>query len=331
MSAPPSVDEVLRVEAADWFARLHEPASGQPSELQVLRRDWQAWRQRSPAHQQAWQAVEAVWGQFEPLPAALAGSTLSLAAQRMQARRRALKRGAAGLLGVGGLAWLDWQELAAGLGLAGKPLQTARGEQRDLQLADGSRLFLNTASRVDARQAEAEGPLHLRLRLGELCWQAAGRQAREPALVLQSAGLRVQPRAGSRLAMRSLGGHEWLSVFAGEVELRLKSGEPYRLQAGQSLHLGATGQAEFGRALALHEAWTRGLLVAENMRLAELLGELMRYRSGWLDCAAELLDLRVVGSFPCLDPQAALQALLAILPLRLAQPLPGWTRLLPRD
>ena len=77
-------------------------------------------------------------------------------------------------------------------------------------------------------------------------------------------------------------------------------------------------------------AWTRGLLIAENMRLADFLSELARYRRGHLGCDPKVADLRIVGTYALADTDRVLAALEATLPVRVRTPLPWWVVVEPR-
>jgi len=58
--------------------------------------------------------------------------------------------------------------------------------------------------------------------------------------------------------------------------------------------------------------------------------ELSRYRRGYLGCAPEIADLRIVGTYSTTDTTQALATLEATLPLRVRTPMPWWTVLEPR-
>jgi transmembrane sensor len=72
------------------------------------------------------------------------------------------------------------------------------------------------------------------------------------------------------------------------------------------------------------DAWTRGMLVVDNVRLAELINELGRYRHGHLGVSPEAADLRITGSFPLKDTNLALKALPTTLPVQIEQRTPWW-------
>jgi transmembrane sensor len=79
------------------------------------------------------------------------------------------------------------------------------------------------------------------------------------------------------------------------------------------------------------DAWTRGMLVVDNARLADLVHELARYRRGYLGVAPEVADLRITGSFPLHDTDKALSALLPTLPVQIERHTPYWVTVAKAD
>ena len=76
-------------------------------------------------------------------------------------------------------------------------------------------------------------------------------------------------------------------------------------------------------------AWLDGMLVAANMRLADFLAEIDRYRPGRLRCDPAVADLRVSGTFPLADTDRILDALRGTLPVRIHFLTRYWTTVLP--
>ncbi len=74
-------------------------------------------------------------------------------------------------------------------------------------------------------------------------------------------------------------------------------------------------------ALLAADAWSRGMLVADRMPLAQLL-----YRSGYLGVDKRLADLPISGSFSLRDTDLALDALTASLPVRIKRHSDGWVK-----
>ena len=64
------------------------------------------------------------------------------------------------------------------------------------------------------------------------------------------------------------------------------------------------------------DAWTQGLLIAERTPLVEVLEQLDRYRRGVLRCDPAVAGLQVSGSFSLDQPEASLDLLAKVLPVR---------------
>jgi transmembrane sensor len=76
-------------------------------------------------------------------------------------------------------------------------------------------------------------------------------------------------------------------------------------------------------------ASTKGVLVADNLRLDELLAELARYRPGLLRCDAAVAGLTVNGVFSLRDTDRALRNLALALPVQIVARTRYWSRCKP--
>lgn len=294
------------------------------------------WRAADPAHEQAWARVAQVGRQLHAVPGAVAGPVLRDAAARPARGRRGVLRGLAWLAGAGLGAQAVRQAPAWQAAVA--DLRTARGERRDVRLPDGSRLTLNTASAVDLQFDDRER--RLRLHAGEILVETAAASATaigrpdRPFVVDTRAGrLRA---LGTRFVVRqpddaATGSEMLVQVFDGAVEIApVQGAAPSIVRAGQ--------QARFTRDLARPStavdptaaAWTRGLLVAERWRLADLLAELGRYRAGIVRCDPAVAELAVSGVFSLQDTDAALAALGRTLPVRVQRATRYWVQVAAR-
>ncbi|MEO5736410.1 MAG: FecR domain-containing protein, partial [Variovorax sp.] len=163
MSTPPPADPPaapspeIRSAALDWFVRR---GSGRIDAAEETA--FQAWLAADARHGAAFAHWQRDWGALDALPAEglrMLRKRLSAdkAAAHAASQRRAWWRGladwapqgalAAVLLTVAGgsyLAWSHWQQP-----LFAQSFATARGEQLDVALPDGSRLRLDTATRAD--------------------------------------------------------------------------------------------------------------------------------------------------------------------------------------
>ncbi len=73
-------------------------------------------------------------------------------------------------------------------------------------------------------------------------------------------------------------------------------------EAGQSYRIAAAGVRRLERPQMDAVAWADGLIVTRDMRLADFLAEVARYRNGYLGCAAEVADLRLSGVYRLTTP-----------------------------
>ena len=76
--------------------------------------------------------------------------------------------------------------------------------------------------------------------------------------------------------------------------------------------------------------WERGLLLARDMRLDDLVAELARYHRGVLRCDPAVAGLTVSGAFPVTDTLASLDMLEKSLPVRIGSATSYWLTVKPR-
>jgi transmembrane sensor len=319
-SAPRPSHAVLE-QAAHWYALLRDGKA--PAQDRVR---WQAWLGSDATHQAAWRYVEDIGRDFEPLrgraDARVAADTLSVATACIHTRRRALA-GIAAVAGGVSLGWLSWREavLPAGVMAWGADHRTSIGERRDIALADGSRVWLNTASAVNVSINATERIVALVE--GEV-FIATAADASRPFFVQTECG--QMQALGTRFNVRLDADRTLLAVYEGAVEIRAAAaGATHVLAAGQQANFNAREIFATETADPAREAWTQGALVADSISLRQVVDELRRYRRGHLHVADEVADLNVYGSFPVQEPERVLRMLASVLPIRIEQPLPWWT------
>lgn len=305
------IDPRVLEQAADWLMQLH---SGAASAQQ--RRACERWRTSDPEHARAWQRAEALLGKLGGLPPELAMPALDRSREldRSSARRAALLKLAALLAVVPG-AWLlmeqqGWRH----------DYRTATGERRDIVLADGSRISLNTATTLDVQFDGAQRLLTLRQ--GEIAVQTAADAQRRPFLVATAEG-RLEA-LGTQFSVRQDDGRTRLAVRESRVRVRARSGAQHIIAAGSQVAFTA---AAIGEPAALDGgalAWQRGMLLADDMRLHDFALELGRYRPGIVRCDPRVAGVRVSGAFPITDTDAALVMLVSTYPVAARTRLGGY-------
>lgn len=310
-------------QAIQWMLRLRNEAPN--PHLQQQCRNWRAAHQD---HELAWQRVHGLQrelsSQLSRVPGAgVAFETLENSSRQL-GRRQALKL-LSGVLMLGSAAWLArdslaWQQWTA-------DFATATGERRSFHLPDGTRLQLDTDSAVDLHFNA--GQRLMSLNRGEIMVTCGAEHA-----VPVSRPLRVESRHGlfegreARFVLREEPGCTRLSVASGNVLiLSPASGGTIEVPAGQSYRVSARGAQRIAPPDMDIGAWADGLIVTRNMRLADFLDEVGRYRRGYLGCAADIADLRLSGVFRLEDTDKLLALLPRTLPVQVRYRTGWWVTL----
>lgn len=318
MPEPSSRNEVLR-QAAEWFAVLHADETGDDE-----RKRWRDWLQADPQHASAWQRVESMSRRFADLPAVVDRRAASHALGAARSRRGSLKLLAATAVGGGLSAWFaaqqqPWQRWTASH-------RTGVGEQLDVRLADGTHIWLNTDTAVKVDYTGNHR--HLRLLKGEVMVETAPDMqspARPFAVHVDEGSLHP---LGTRFTVNRGGDACHLAVFAGAVEIRRPGVTAVHVvHAGRQSRFDRRGVAAVEAADPRREAWTRSVLLADNMPLADFVAELSRYQHGFITCTPEVAGLRLVGAYPLAQPEQIYRALARSLPVRVSRPMPWWVRI----
>lgn len=321
-TAAPLAPEVVE-RASLWLARLWSEAVT-ADDISACER----WRAAHPDHERAWQRLGVIDQKFEALetlngrdglPPRLAFDTLTARpAPRVTAGRRRVLRVFGGVITLAGAGYTlrrspMWDTVAA-------DYATGVGEVRSLMLADGTRLWLDTASAVDVRVTPGER--RITLRRGRICIET---DASRPSQSSHAAPLVVVTRQGeirdigTRFTVRDDGNRTQVAVFNGIVLVRPTHGaHTQRLDAGQAASFSSSAIDPAGPSQAFDEnaaAWTRAQLIVERIRLGDLVDTLARYRRGVLRCDAAVADLRVSGVFSLADTDRALASLAIGLPV----------------
>lgn len=308
------LDAHVLEEAADWLMRMSD------GELDPAgRAEWERWRASTPARREAWARAQVLQGKLGGLPPALALPSLDRAHNPQ--RRVALGKLAA-LLALVPAGWAGWQ-LAEDQGWAAD-YHTGVGQQRQLTLADGSHITLNTRSAIDVRFDA--GVRLVRLLQGEILVQTAADTSplARPFVVSTPQG-RLQA-LGTRFSVREVAARTRLAVFEGAVRVELAAGGATGLTvgAGQRTDFSAQAFSPLHVADPAVSAWAQGMLMADNLTLGELLAELQRYRHGFVRCDPAIAGLRVSGAFPISDGQRTLAMLAQTYPVVISGHLNGY-------
>lgn len=284
-------------QAGEWLARLH--ADDRTPEDEAAFRQW---LDGDPSHRTVFERSSAVWdavGGLRDQPPVIAPDPPRLS------RRMVLAGG--GALAVAGASTLGWREAYAGV------YQTGIGEQRRLTLDDGSRVMLDTDTRIRFRAGSDVRSLSL----------SAGRMdldiASDPRPFLIDLGARrIAARAG-RLDMRRDGEAMALTALRGSARIEA-AGAAISLSTGDRIAMGAGRQDRIDRPeIDDLIAWQSGRLAFRDETLADAVSEMNRYTTRQLVIAdPRAAQLRVSGVYRVGDPDAFARSLALLLPVRVA-------------
>lgn len=312
MKRTPVSSKVLEAAIA-WKLCLDED-SGTPDE----RSEFMRWHAAHEEHARAWLQL----GALDLRVNAAAGPvrhTLLKSRANLRQRLGSVGSGLAGMLVLGGLlAWAGVPTLAPTYWLADQ--RTGTGEMRTLRLEDGTLLSLNTRTAVDI---DFHGDQRLIvLHQGEISVETGHGDSR-PLLVRTDDG-RLRPLGTRFLVKREEAGTRLEVLQASVAAKPQNSGDEQVLREGQQVLMNANGLGPVDPVPMGSDAWTRGMLVVDNMRLADLVAILGEYRSGHLGVADDVANLRISGSFPLADTDLALASLQPALPVKVERHTPWW-------
>jgi transmembrane sensor len=320
----PAVTPDIAAEAAVWVARLHGPGRSKQMERECL-----AWQARSAAHREAFERCTETWQDVPRVTLASAYETAS--GQASSGARSPWRSGALGwafaftVMAVVGVAALQqWREAGT--------YGTGVGEQQLVVLEDGSRVSLNTDTRV--RVALGKERRTVSVLTGEALFEVA-KDAKRP-FVVRVGGSEVEA-LGTVFAVRfsadESNDDEALAVtlIEGSVSVGPAStwsaagpapGQRILMLPGERLRLAKAAAGTRREASPRLDrpnvqqavAWKRNEVVFDDVSVEEAIAEMNRYSRTpvvLLDPSG-LTDLRVSGLFRTGDNAGFARAVAAL-------------------
>jgi transmembrane sensor len=285
-----------KAEAAVWVARLHSDARSEQTEAR-----FRLWLAASPVHRDAFERMTRVWDATANLRRQTQPE-LARSRELWRAVRRATLACAATLavcvLMISAVRFFILPRDTPGALI----FATAVGERRSYTLSDGSRLVLNTNSRV--RVALGSRVRQVALEKGQARFEVA-HDASRPFIV--RAGEKQIVATGTAFDVRWTDDHLSVVLVEGHLAILPLSSPPTAaalrsaptLEAGQRLEFESPVRAIKSRVrVDREEAWVTGRVVFESTRLDAAVAEINRYASRPIEVADPALgSLLISGTF----------------------------------
>jgi transmembrane sensor len=328
-------------DAAIWWAtrRQLDPARFANDEA------FSAWL-ANEANAKAWEEVAGrieLVGAFATMPEIremrLAALEIARTRVRPSLRKRVLGMALAASF-VGGLLWVGAPAIAPGDPVPGmsdhvQRFATAIGQRRDVALADGSKVILNTASLIEVRFAP--GRRDVRLLQGQAMFQVA-KDPNRPFVVSASdrqvtalgTEFDVRIRPDGQVQVLLVEGHVRVDpVHRQGLERIIPALARTDLVPGQQLLTEGPGIVEVVSADVEREtAWNRGVLIFRNDSLADAIREVNRYSQIQLVVDDPgVAGLKVSGIFPTASREDFVATLEALYPVEATAEQGGTVRL----
>ena len=327
-------------EAAAWIWRMDSAVVAMAE-----RQAFDAWLRQDPRHRRAAAELSAVWGALDGLAEAKREEKIATFARStplpllQHPQRRWIAAAALAALAIGAI----WLQQGSEL----QTLATAVGQQRNVTLADGSIVTLNTNTIVetDLRRHTRE----IYLRKGEAHFQVAHDRSR-PFLV--HAGDAVVRAVGTAFEVRVLTDqHVDVVVNEGSVEVQAPGPMPASLNpstrprvaaattvralnAGERLSTASHDYAVTpitAQQLSSELAWREGAIIFDSERLSDAVAEIERYTDARIVISdPQIAGLRVGGRFRTGDVQEFFDALQTALPVSIRHTTAGVVFIDPR-
>jgi transmembrane sensor len=304
----------IRKQAAWWVMELHGPDRNSALEERV--RQWIA---KDPRHAAAFELATDAWQRSGHLPGYLPEPMSGATQKRTRPR--------ASVLALAGMAALCAGIIVAVLLLGDNTLVTGPGEQRTVELSDGTQVSLNANSRIVVEYDDRVRKVSLAK--GEALFDVIKHQLRPFVVVIgdrkvvamgTSFEVRREDPSGSAFAVTLVEGRVAIEPISWPDALPSASLSGLNLlNPGERLRFdGKSTEKKDSPAVERVTAWQRGQLIFDDASLVEAAAEFNRYGSHKLSIdGPELARLRVGGVFKISDPSSFAQAMASAYHLRI--------------
>ena len=315
----------IEAQAARLLARLNSDPTAE-DEAEIC-----AWVESDPRHGVAFARAEAAWEEAERLKSAAADVTLPPLAQIVsEEQQRRLSRNIMIAAAVAVALFIIAAVVTIHTFTGVNRYETAIGQMRDIALADGSTLHLNSGSEAEVRFTG--NGRKVRVLKGEASFDVAHDPSRPFEVEARSAIIRA---VGTAFNVRLRPSLVELTVTRGAARVRCATGTPHMVEAGRgaiiqprNIALTTLGSRIVGQRVA----WRDRIVELDGETVEQAAGEFNRYRTAPILIGdTRVSSLRIGGRFRTTDSREFLSALQLSLPVRVVDGEDGSVMLLYRD
>ncbi len=308
----------IEAEACAWIAQLDGSTPSQ-EDLTAFRE----WINRSPQHQQEIKRLSALWSELNILTELAVPLKKSPQPVSNPFLRRAAVFAALALLVIGGAVFYFSPRALPDGGTSNALYSTSIGEQKPVTLADGSKVLLNTSSRIQVNYDAQRREVHLLA--GEAYFQVA-HNAERPFLVY--AGDNIVRAVGTAFTVRLKKQDVEVVVTEGTVELSaVANGGGDALTESGVRSVTRLGDVHAGQRAAFNKevesiqsvrppeikrelSWREGVLSFSGEPLEQVVEEVSRYTPvTFVISDPAIRDIHIGGYFKVGETDAMLEAL----------------------
>lgn len=317
--SPSHIPVEIGQQATEWYVRLQAE--------DVTEQDYtefQIWLQSDPQHQHAWQCLEQFALSLDHVKHPLLHSALIAIDQKAPSSTLFSIKSLMLVMILGGTLvalsmqpqhlWQQWQA----------DYKTKVGEQKQIDLADGSQIILNTNTAINVDYSDSKRQIELIK--GEIQIEVVKDQQQRPFLVSNRDGLMQD--IGTRFNVRQNDQHTVLAVTEGEVQITTKKSKiKNNVTAKQQVIFNQNTIQDITTIDSKYSSWTKGTLNVYQMPLSEFIIELERYHPGKLRYHHNIAGLEVSGVFPVQDREKVLDSLQQQLPIKVESEFYYWKKI----
>ncbi|WP_047536625.1 FecR domain-containing protein [Methylotenera versatilis] len=298
--------------ATNWYAKLNAD-----NVTETDRHAFQNWRQASEDNDQAWQKIQSIAGQFDGIAPTISKATLLTANQPKSLERRRLLKNLGIVAAATTTGWLTYQHQPWQTFTADYATQT--GDQREIQLADNTKIILNTNSAINIDYTEKSRTVILIK--GEIFIETGHGANSDLSFIVQTKQGDVRA-LGTKFTVRNNGNYHTVAVFEGVVEIiptptvTLTHDPTLRVNQGDMVTFGEGYFSQTKPLTPSADLWVKGMFNVVNMPLKDFVLELRRYHKGILRCDSNAAKILISGAFPIKDMNALFASLERTYPVR---------------